>query len=109
MSAWAPITYRGFWDVPRIFLTRHNNQLFLFACAFSEELDDYPDEYAVFLMPPGLHEENLPTDWTTLRGMADRRLGEIPVARVAFDPTKRNQVDTAVLHELIGTPARSPG
>ena len=100
MTTWAPITYRGFWDVPRIFLTRTGGRLYLFDCAFSEELDDYPDEYAVFLMPTDIHEENLPADWTALRGHATRQLGTVPVERVTFDPTKRKQIDVSVLDEL---------
>jgi hypothetical protein len=109
MAAWAPITYRGFWDVPRVFLARHNGQVFLFDCAFSEELDDYPDDYSVYLLPPDLHEENLPADWTRLRGLAVRRLGTIPVDRVAFDPTKRKQIDASVLDGLVAAPSRTPG
>ena len=106
MSRWVAIYYRGYWDVPRIILTRHHGELFLLNCPFSEELDDYPDEYVVYLMPADLHEENLPTDWTLLSGMAPRELGTIPVNRVTFDPTKRKQIDASILDALT---ARSPG
>lgn len=109
MTPWLPITYRGYWDVPRIFLTRHNGLLFLFDCAFSVDLDDYPDDYTAFLLPPDIHEENLPSDWTTLAGMATRRLGSVPVKDVRFDPTRRKQVDASVLDALLARPARAPG
>jgi hypothetical protein len=108
MATWVPITYRGFWDVPRIFLTRHNGYLYLFDCSFSEAVDDYPDDYTVFLLPTELHEENLPSDWTTLKGMAIRRLGTVPVDRVTFDPTRRKQIDAAVLDGL-AAPAPASG
>jgi hypothetical protein len=105
MTNWAPIRYMGFWDVPRIFLVRHQGYQFLFDCPFDDELDDYAEAYQVYLMPE-IPDEELPRDWTTLRGRAIRRLGEIPVSKVQFDPTKRRQIDTAVLDAL--TPHAAP-
>lgn len=105
MTAWAPISYRGFWDVPRIVLARHDGRLLLLSCPFSEELDDYPDEYEVFELPADLHEENLPNDWTGLGGFAVARLGTVPIGRVRFDPAHRH-VDTAVLDELTAPAVR---
>ncbi len=93
---WTPIHYRGFWDVPRILLARHRGRLFLFDCPFDVELDDYPDEYAVYELPHGADAE-LPTDWTTLVGRAVAKLGEVAVSAVRFDPTRREAIDAAVL------------
>jgi hypothetical protein len=101
MSTWAPIRYRGFWDVPRVFITPHNGRTYLFDCPFDEELEDYIDSYRVYTMPDLLVEE-LPTDWTTLYQRATGFLGEIPVARVRFDPTRRREIDSSVLDELTG-------
>jgi hypothetical protein len=109
MATWAPISYRGYYDVPRIFLTRYEGEFYLFNCPFSEELDDYPDDYDVFLMPTDTHEENLPTDWTLVAGLAVRRLGSVPVTSVTFDSTRRKQVDTSVLDALLAPAGRSPG
>lgn len=106
MTNWVPIAYRGYWDVPQIFSARHNGLLFLFDCAFSEELDDY----TIFLLAPDVHEENLPTDWTTFAGSATRQLGTVRVSDVRFDPTRRKQVDASVLETLLVRPAaRAPG
>ncbi len=105
MSNWVPIIYRGFWDVPRIFLFQFQNKQFLFSCAFSEELDDYPDDFQVFLMPPNLLETDLPTDWTKLEGMALCHLGTAPVKMTRFDPTLRKQVDVAIVESLISESA----
>ncbi len=101
MNSWVPIIYRGFWDVPRIFLFQFQDKQFLFDCAFSEELDDYPDDYQVFLMPSDLLETELPTDWTELEGMALCHLGTVPVKLTRFDPTLRKQVDAAIVESLI--------
>jgi hypothetical protein len=105
MTAWAPIRYMGFWDVPRIFLTRYKGQAFLFDCPFDEELEDDSDSYRVYMMPD-LAEEDLPKDWTTLHQRATRFIGEIPVARVCFDSTRRREVELSVLEELL-TPTKA--
>lgn len=96
MPNWTPIQYRGFWDVPRIFLVAARDQLFLFDCAFNEELDDYPDEYQVFELLRGA-DDPLPQDWTTLADRATARLGTVPVSDVMFDPTRRQAIDASVL------------
>lgn len=100
MSQRVPIAYRGFWDVPRIFLVRHKGQTFLFDCAFDEELDDYPDTYKVFLLP-NLPDEELPSDWTTLRHRALSYVGNLPVKGVSFDPTKRQTIDSRLLDGIM--------
>jgi hypothetical protein len=77
----------------------YQKHTFLFDCAFDAELDDYPDFYRVYLLPE-LKEEDLPTDWTTLRSRATRYLGEISVGQVHFDPSKRQSIDVAIFKEL---------
>lgn len=85
---WLPIRYRGYWDVPRIFLVRHANNLYLFDCPFSEELDDYPDVFTVYLLPE-IPDAATPNDWTTLPALALNVVGRVPVSAVQFDPTRR--------------------
>jgi hypothetical protein len=108
MSSWADIDYRDFWDQPRIFFVRHNGRLYLFDCAFDDETEDYPDTYTVYEMPE-LTEVDFAGSWAHLADKATRRLGEIPLDRVQFDPTKRRQIDTAILDALTPRPAPSPG
>jgi hypothetical protein len=43
MTTWLPIAYRGYWDVPRIIVTRSAGRTVLLDCQFDDELDDYPD------------------------------------------------------------------
>jgi len=107
MTAWAPIRYVGFWDVPRIFLTRYKGQTFLFDCPFDEQLEDDCDSYRVYLMPE-LADEDLPKDWTTLHQKATGFLGEIPVSRVRFDPSRRREVELSVLDELLASTKAMP-
>jgi hypothetical protein len=100
MSQRTPIKYLGFHDVPRNFIVRYHGQTLLFDCPFDEDLDDYPDQYKVFVLPT-LKDEELPKDWTILPELAIAYLGETPIERVLFDQTKRQSIDSAILDELI--------
>lgn len=99
MTQMLPIRYRGFWDVPRIFLARHANRLYLFDCPFSEQLDDYPDDFTVYLLPE-IPDAAIPTDWTTLPERAVQKVGEVPVSAVRFDPTKRAAISADVFDAI---------
>lgn len=104
MTEWVPIRYRGYWDVPRIFLVRFGGTLYLFDCPFSEALDDYPDVYSVFTLPD-LPDDEIPDDWTTLPARATRLVGEVPVAAIRFDPTRRQAIGAEVFDTLAPPPA----
>jgi hypothetical protein len=108
MSTWADIDYRDFWDVPRIFFVRHQGRLFLFDCPFNDDIEDYGETYTVYVMPE-LSEAEWGGSWAHLSQKATQRLGEIPIDQVQFDPSKRRQIDTAVLNALTLHPARTPG
>lgn len=108
MPVWTKIKYLGFWDVPRNFLARHDGRLYLFDCPFDRDLDDYPDEYRVYLLPP-LEDEDLPKDWTTLPARAIREIGIIPISEITFDPTKREKIDVSALTQLLASPVRASG
>ena len=100
MSQRVPIEYRGFWDVPRIFLAHYEGHTFLFDCAFDQELDDYPDTYKVFLLPE-IRDDELPQDWTTLHRRVLTYLGDFPVSDVSFDATRRQSIDSRPLDILL--------
>ena len=95
---WVPIRYRDFYDLPRIFLAEHQGRTLLFDCPFDDVRDDYRDHYRVYELASGVAvpEEG---SWHGL-ARAGRFLGEVPVAAVAFDPTRRAAVDDAVLTSL---------
>jgi hypothetical protein len=98
--SWATICYRDFYDVPRIFIATHDGKPYLFDCPFDDELDDYSDRYRVYQLP-AISEDELQGTWERLPERAVSLLGEIPVAAVQFDTTKRNSINTALLDELI--------
>ncbi len=94
-----PIRYRDFWDVPRIFLANYRGHLFLFDCPFDEEVEDYPELYHVYVLPP-LQEEELSGSWADFAKKAIHYLGDIAIDAVQFDPSKRKEIDVAVLQQL---------
>jgi hypothetical protein len=100
MSRFVPIQYRDFWDVPRIFLVEYKGLSFLFDCPFDDEVEDYANEYRVYLLPV-LHPGELVGSWANLCEKADQFLGEVPVGRLLFDPSKRKEMDAEVLDNLI--------
>lgn len=102
MTRRAPIRYRDFWDVPRIFFVEDRGRLFLFDCQFDERVEDYPDVYQVFLMPP-LTEADYAGSWAPLYQRATAKLGDVPVSAVVFDPTKRQAINAVVLDPFFPT------
>ena len=75
----------------RIFFTEYEGQLYLFDCQFDVEIEDYPEWFQVFLMPT-LTEADYAGSWADLWRRAIKKLGEVPVSAVRFDPTRRAAV-----------------
>lgn len=100
-----PIRCLGYWDYPTNFLVRHGGDLILFDRPFSEELDDYPDEYAVYVLPE-MTREQIDADWAGLPDKAVRSLGTVPISAIGFDPTRKASMDGGVLDALF---APAPG
>lgn len=98
--SWASIEYRGFYDVPRLFLVNYQNQTFFFCCPYDDRLDDYPENYQVFLLP-SMTVEELQGNWERLSSHALGFLGEVPVKEVRFDASSRREIDTAVIDVLL--------
>ena len=99
VSTTAPIIYREFWDVPRIFIARHNGKQYLFDCKFEEITEDYPDVYQVYVLP-NLGGTELDGSWEHLSERAQEHL-EVLVKSVIFDESKRCAIDAFIL-ETIG-------
>lgn len=98
-GAWLPIEYRDFHDVPRAFVVDHLGSRFLFDCRFDDELDDDPDEYRVFRLPPTLSTAELEGPWAELPDSATF-VGRLPAANVTFDRTRRAAIHAGVFDEL---------
>ena len=100
MGERATITYRDFYDVPRMFLVSYDGDRFLFDCRFDDELDDYPDTYRVFLMPSD-GKLDLEGSWEHLPDVATKYLGEARVSAINFDESRRCTIGIEVLKDLV--------
>jgi hypothetical protein len=102
MAERAPILYRDFYDVPRVFWVCYSGKSYLFDSAFDEEADEYRSTYKVYLMsstcdlPPG-------DSWIDLHKQALAYFGEVSVSSVRFDETLRKEIDVSVIDDLRST------
>lgn len=101
MSTKAKIRYREFYDVPRVFMVRHQGMQLLFDSRFNEATDEYSEAYEVFLLPSNISEETLSGSWESLTDLATKHLGTVPVSQVKFDPTMRREIDTEIIDSLM--------
>jgi hypothetical protein len=93
------ITYRDFCDFPRMFVVEHEGQRYLFDGSYNDDLDEYPDDYDVFMLGE-MHNEHLTGRWENLARHAVQHLGRVSTDEVKFDATRRNSIDHGVLAEL---------
>ena len=95
-----PFSYGGFYDVPRCITLRHNGKRFLLQSAFDEELDEYPAEYSVYIVP-GSAADSLPVcSPEFLSNTPMLFIGQIPIDQVTFDSTKRTELDASILNRF---------
>lgn len=94
-----PIKYFSFWDVPRTFVFERDGQLYLLTSEFDDDIDEYPDEYEIFLVPG--HRFSAVTEWNSMAQQPRTPLGRVSVSRVSFDSTLRKFVDDSFLDTIV--------
>lgn len=93
------VTYRGFYDVPRLILaTDYESRFWLLDNAFDDDLDDFVPDYIVHFVGRDLRTAH---DALERRGRGESAglaapIGRHPVAHVDFDPTLRNRLKLTV-------------
>ena len=90
MEEWSQISYRGFWDVPRIVIARRGDETFLFDSRFDDSADCHTDYYEVLAMPP-LSEQQLRGSWSGLENLALGQLPSIGLHDLPFVVHRRGQ------------------
>jgi hypothetical protein len=93
------IIYNGFYDAPLAFVASHNDKQYLFWRVFDNALDEFPDEYEVFVLP-NLSEREIGESWSTLPEKAKAHVGKINLNQITFDPTRRRSIQTDILEQL---------
>jgi hypothetical protein len=93
--------YIDFYDYPRSIVLDYRGKLILLLSAFDEELDDYPNAYAVYLLPPIVAAQLKAGSWKFLEEQGLEPIGQIPLGRVKFDASRRKKLDASILDDLI--------
>ena len=99
-DTWLPITYRDFYDVPRMILVEYEGAFYLFDCPFNDEMDDYPSHFTVYRLEPAHGRSALESGaWV---GLAEKgtEVGHVKVADVHLDPSKRSSLAASVFSLL---------
>jgi len=84
-----------------------SGEVLVLDCRFDDELDEYPAHYHVYLLP-ALSDDEIDTRWQDFASVAIRELGDLPVADVEFDATRRRELRAPWLSERMAE-LRSPG
>ena len=102
MAEMTPFRYGGFYDVPRCLSLRYRGKRFLLQSAFDENLDEYPDEYSVYVVPELSDDAQPVCTPEFLRNTPMACIGTIPINQVTFDPSMRKELDASILDCLLG-------
>jgi hypothetical protein len=95
------IKYFSFWDVPRTFVFERDGRLYLLTSEFDDEIDDYPNQYEVFVLS-GIEYLSAVSEWNSIEPLSKTFLGAVPVSSVLFDGSRRRHVDDSFLQEITG-------
>jgi hypothetical protein len=100
-SQWLPITYRGFYDIPRAVHVEYKGDSYPLDCPFDERADEYPDDFAVYRLPEATAKASQePTSsWIDL-AKSGTLPGRVPVEQVRFDESRRRFLDSEVFRFL---------
>jgi hypothetical protein len=101
MARMTPFRYVEFYDVPRCITLRYGERLFLLQSAFDEGLDDYPTSYAIYVLPESVEDSLKKGSWEFLSNTPMTCIGNVQVADVVFDPSKRKELDASFLDSLV--------
>lgn len=96
-----PFTYGGFWDVPRYIFCQIDGKHLLLQSEFDDDLDEYSADYQVFKLPSPFQAGSL-FSWRSFPLSEAKLIGTIPVTSMEFDETKRAELNSAPLLELLG-------
>lgn len=101
MAEMTPFTYGGFYDVPRCLTLHYRGSRFLLQSAFDEDLDDYPAEYSVYVVPESTYDSGAVCSPEFLSKTPMACIGQIVIDQVVFDATKRKELDASILDPFV--------
>ena len=85
-----PFKYLGFYDVPRCIAVHHGGNLLLLESVFDEKIDDYSDNYSVYVLPDSVEDLLQSASWEFLgsshHNISAHRSSTGPIVRGLADP-----------------------
>jgi hypothetical protein len=69
--------------------------------AFDDSLDDYPSSYSVYVLPGSVEDLMRGASWLFLDDTPKTCIGEVHISTVAFDPSRRKELDPFCLDGLL--------
>jgi hypothetical protein len=109
MTEMTNFKYGGFYDVPRCLSLRYRGKRFLLQSAFDDDLDEYPTDYSVYIIPESADDSRPVCSPEFLLNTPMACIGQIPIDRVTFDPSKRKELDASILDKLIANHEETTG
>lgn len=97
LSEMTPFKYGGFYDVPRCLALRYRGKRFLLQSAFDEDLDEFPTDYSVYVVPESADDSSTECSPEFLSKTPMSCIGRIPIDQVTFDSTRRAELDASIL------------
>ena len=107
LSELTPFAYGGFYDVPRCLTLRYQGRRFLLFGAFDDDLDEYPSDYSVYVVPEPADDSRPVSSPEFLSNTPMNCIGRISIDQVRFDPSKRQKLDARILDRFIGVQDRT--
>jgi hypothetical protein len=96
-----PFEWGWFYDVPRCISLRYRGRRFLLQSAFDEDVDEYPTDYSVYIVPESTDDSRPVCTPEFLSNTPMACIGQIPIEKVTFDPSKRQELDASILDSFI--------
>lgn len=104
-----PIQYGEFYDFPRQIEFQYKGKWYFLRSEFDEEKDDYNDYYHVYLFPFRSEEEIKANPCYWMKLGREHYLGQIPIADLGLDETRRRSMDADALEEWLSARKKESG
>jgi len=91
----AIVTYRGFWDIPRLILvTDYERRFWMLDCVFEEDRDEYSSEFKVYFVGEDLAIacDVLDRHGRGVENYEEKLIFRQPVKNIEFDPASRFRI-----------------
>jgi hypothetical protein len=96
-----PFRYGWFWDVPRCVTFHYKGRRFLLQSFFDEDLDEYPTDYSVYVIPEAADDSAPACSPEFLSKTPASYIGRIPIDQMTFDSTRRRELDASILDQFV--------